>query len=405
MQTLPGIAVVDRSNIQPQLDVFFGEDMMSPERRKYLMGLVRQLNANGNAVFTGGSHEGPHVGIPILLDDENLDRLIHELPQQEGPTRPTIIAAGNVSAGGMDHRRRGTNKAGLKELGRLCGSVDMPFSHYEVTYPESTAIGRVRADMHGSGMLDYDLRMRELHRPPKDRLVIGCDADVRGMDPDYISQMQVHFESSSTPAWLGAPEVLHDRLDDRFPRINHLLTWYDKDTEYSYRFGPTHYGFNMAAYAAVGGIGLNASFGETGPVYDALVERFGKENIEKGYLNAQVVASARHLVHRMIAGGEKVEYEHLHVPPGGTGDSYRNLDPTEDISIARMHELLAGIVRVLYRKYDKRFRATEVGVNPKLAGERAKLKTFKRLLVMAESIGDVDGSLQMVEDALRSIHD
>lgn len=398
MQTLTRSVTIGRHNIQPQLDILFGPDGLPADQFAHVQGLAGELRDNGNGVFLRGVPEGPLTGFPILLDDEKLERFIDQVPRQQGP-RSTIIAAGNVSQDESDQRRRALSIAGLRKLGRLCASVDMPFSFYDTAYPGGTPIGRVKADMLNAGALEYLLRMRELGRPPKDRPVLSSDVDIWTMDSSYMADMQTGFDESDTPAWMGSPAVSHELLDGRFPRINHLLRWYDERLN-QFRT-PTHFGVNLAAYAAVGGLDTSRSLGESNALYRELVGRFGEENIAESYLDNPVIVSSRHLVERIINGGG-LEYEGLQVPAAGAGDSYRSTIPNQDITSGRMRKLLSVLVMQRYITGESAYLKllNNSTMSPYEARHQASIYAASRILRMHEAVGQFENSEDVVHQAL-----
>lgn len=388
----PSTGVLDRANIQPQLDAFFEPGRyLSAGRLSRVQGLTEQLRRNGNRVFLNGVPEGPLLALPILLDGETIDQLIEEIPLLEGP-RSTIQAAGNVSVAESNPALHRLNVAGLRHLGGLCAKVDLPFSYYDTTYPEFMPIAAVRADKHAAGMLEYGQRMRELGRAPIDRLHVGCDADARRIDPGLLQEMQASFDATADPVWMNSPNVVHDRLGDQFPRINHLLDWYDAHAKQFVRRTPACYGVNMAAYAASGGFDPFLSFCELSGLVDALIRTFGEEQITDSVLNSTVTVSARHLVHRMVLGDRDFEYEPLRVPVANTTDTYRNTVPAEDISRDRMLALLG--TRIQDMSNHLKSLPTKVMDSP----EGADSAVSNKILALDNEIGDLEGSSQLVQD-------
>lgn len=398
MHTLPSVLAIERADINPQLEAFFGADEMPHRRFMHLKGLVGQLIDNGNDVFRDGIPEGPQAAIPILLDDEHLDGLVEYLPRQQGP-RSTIIAAGNIGTKNVNRQRYRHNISALRELGRLCGKVDLPFSYYDTAYIPYTPIGEIRADMHAGGMLHYQQRMHRLGRPVIDRLMLGSDADIEYMGMDYMGKMQAAFEASDLPAWMGGPRVQHALLGPEFPRINHLLRWYDA---FDAAITPTHYGVNMGAYAAVGGMNPSCAFGETYYLRKALQGAFGDSRVAKETVAANVQVSPRHLVDNMLRDGAVLEYGRLHSPLTNSGPSYRNMNVTSDISEKRFIDMLAERANTLYQANFQSFYNDQLsaGTPPALASARARAAAREHVFAISRRLGDVDGSRALVAQLL-----
>ena len=216
-----------------------------------------------------------------------------------------------------------------------------------------------------------------------------------------MADMKSKFDESDTPAWIGAPSILHEPLGDQFPRINYLLKWYDERLVRGRT--PTHFGFNMAAYAAVGGLNPADAFGEAEGFYKRLVSQFGEASIVEAFTDYPVTVSSRHLVDRIVNGADSVEYEALHVPDGSTGESYRHTAPTEDISMDRMRKLLLSLVAERYVSRETQY-LTQIGTDRAHASpearEHAGFYAASKVLTIHGLIGVLEESEAIVNDML-----
>lgn len=233
--------------------------LYSLDQDSYFGNEVEEVVENATPSFRTIEDLASIVHMPVEIADEPtgwIPEVLDQIRTQRVSLPTATLIHANSSPEGLGSRRAYENLDTLREY--QAGYPDFPLSFFVSHYRPGTSISSIRHNLQSVGQSWYGQQARKQRFRPNDIMMASWSIDTRHVPENYLEGLHYARYTNDADFLLTCPDVRHDRLDERFPRINKLLEWYDAAPALS----PDHLAVNLEAVLKTGGYPYDVALNE-----------------------------------------------------------------------------------------------------------------------------------------------